>query len=308
MRKILIFGIGGFIGANLAEHFNSKGWQVIGVSRKRSWRVNELLSDNVIDANDFIGFDITRYHNGLYGLDDIFDEAQADVVINTAVCGAYSTQTNPDDIYKTNVIGTINVTEAAIKQKNNTLVINTGSNSEIFTNDAYSISKRLASKYVSDRAKTALETKIINLRLFSVYGYFEDKQRLFPQIMLNAMEGKPTKISNPKNTRNFTFIEDVCDAYEQVIKRKDTLESGNSFDIPNNPKSIEEVMRVAKVIFNNPEFEISESVSREMDKVSYTSIHKFGNDELGWYPKHVELIDGMFQMKRWMEKNKELYK
>jgi nucleoside-diphosphate-sugar epimerase len=48
--------------------------------------------------------------------------------------------------------------------------------------------------------------KIANLRLYSVYGPFEDSSRLIPQVILKGLQKEFTTLTNPDISRDFIYI------------------------------------------------------------------------------------------------------
>ena len=80
----------------------------------------------------------------------------------------------------------------------------------------YGITKAAATLFCQKEA-IRNNLPIITFRLFSPYGYFEDKSRLIPLVIASALKNQSIELSSPNNVRDFIFIEDVVDAYIKAI-------------------------------------------------------------------------------------------
>ena len=60
---------------------------------------------------------------------------------------------------------------------------------------------------------------LVTLRLFSVYGPWEQGRRLIPRLMLAALKGRPMSLSSPDVSRDFIFVDDVVRAVEHCMQR-----------------------------------------------------------------------------------------
>lgn len=64
----------------------------------------------------------------------------------------------------------------------------------------------------------AYNLPIVIVRPFNNYGPNQFPEKLFPLFITNALEGKPLPIyGNGKNTRDWLYVEDCCDALEIVL-------------------------------------------------------------------------------------------
>jgi nucleoside-diphosphate-sugar epimerase len=228
-KKILITGATGFIGANITRALLRKGAGIHVLTRTASdkWRINDVLSqiaDHRVDLLD----------NG--ALQKTVTAIAPDIIIHNAVYGGYPWQTDVARIQEINITGTRNLIEACKKNKFE-LFIKTGSSSEYGDKDEpmseeeslnpvteYGRSCAMSSSLCME---TALKEKrrIITLRLFSPYGYFEDKTRLIPSVIISCLKGNNPKVASPEPVRDFIFIEDVMRFYISVIENRDKVEA-----------------------------------------------------------------------------------
>jgi nucleoside-diphosphate-sugar epimerase len=202
-------------------------------------------------------------------------------------------------------MGSINLLAAC---KNVPIFINTGSSSEygiknepmseadeIAANTNYALSKALISNLI------ASEGLGLTLRLFSVYGYYEEKHRLISYLIYSLLKGKKAKISNLANVRDFIFIEDVSSAYEAAIKNYDRVEKGEIFNVGTGKQiDVRSVIEMLGV-----ETELKSVRQNEPNRMWQANISKI-EDKFKWHPKY-SLEEGLEKTKKWMLENIKIY-
>ena len=125
---------------------------------------------------------------------------------------------------ETNVRGTVNLVRAGLETGVESFV-NTGSSSEygfkdhappedevIEPNSEYAVTKATATLYCAFMAR-AHAARIRTLRLYSVYGPWEEPTRLIPTLIVRGLHGQLPPLANPRVARDFIHVDDVCDAY-----------------------------------------------------------------------------------------------
>jgi len=294
--KIAITGASGFIGANLVRYF-SKKHEVFALSRNLdSWRLN---------GYNIIHFDIKNREEVKKQIRKI----KPDIIIHCAVYGGYHFETSTKEIIETNIIGTINLIDAC--KQNTAILINTGSSAEygikykpmkesdiIEPNTDYAMSKAIITNLLKQT-----EIKSITLRLFSVYGYYEEKHRLIPYVLYSSIKNEIAYLSNKNNVRDFVFIEDINKAYEFAIKKIYKINSGETFNIGTGVQSkVIDVVKLAKArVIWSKDIRPEEPENRVW-KADITKAKK----ELGWIP-YYDLEKGLEKTKKWMIENINLY-
>ena len=294
--RIAITGASGFIGANLVRYF-SKKHEVFALSRNLdSWRLN---------GYNIIHFDIKNREEVKKQIRKI----KPDIIIHCAVYGGYHFETSTKEIIETNIIGTINLIDAC--KQNTAILINTGSSSEygikdkpmkesdiIEPNTDYAMSKAIITNLLKQT-----EIKSITLRLFSVYGYYEEKHRLIPYVLYSSIKNEIAYLSNKNNVRDFVFIEDINKAYEFAIKKIYKINSGETFNIGTGVQSkVIDVVKLAKArVIWSKDIRPEEPENRVW-KADITKAKK----ELGWIP-YYDLEKGLEKTKKWMIENINLY-
>src|SRR5215210_7928115 len=122
MRRALVTGAAGFVGANLARRLLADGWEVdllIGPDSD-PWRLEGLPGGDQMHRADLT--DAAR-------VESVLAAARPSHVFHLAAHGAYSWQTDAERILATNVLGTMNVLESTLRH-GCAAFVNTGSSSE----------------------------------------------------------------------------------------------------------------------------------------------------------------------------------
>jgi len=313
MKKVLITGGAGFIGANFARKFLDLGYKVNLIEKKGAniWRIKEIK--NKINIYYFDLKDANK-------LESLIIRIKPEIVLHFAAYGTYPR--NQKDIKQTievNLLGTINLINACSKVKLKCF-INTGTSSEygiknvpirehdlLEPDNLYGITKAAGTMYCQNMAKK-LNFPIITMRPFAIYGYFEEKDRLIPTIIKSCLTNKELKLSSSDSVRDFIFIEDMIDAYLSVIKNCKKAK-GEIFNLGAGEQTkIKEIVNMIKKITGSkikPKYGKVELAQFEPKKwVADTSkIKKL----LKWSPKY-SLKDGLKKNILWFKNNIALYK
>jgi nucleoside-diphosphate-sugar epimerase len=220
--NVFITGGSGFVGANLIRTLLKNNYRVhvLNHTTKVGWRLQDIKKDLIIHKGD-----ITNYKS----LKSILSSVKPDYILHLAAYGAYSQQTELDKIVKVNIEGTKNLLEAS-KEINYKCFINTGSSSEYgFKNVpmkeddycdpvSYYAATKLGQTNICKVFSKLNKKPITTLRLFSVYGPFEEPTRFIPVIMKALYKKDTIKLTAGKQRRDFIYVEDVVNAYLQIMK------------------------------------------------------------------------------------------
>ncbi len=234
-KKVLITGVAGFIGSNLANRLLAEGgYRVIGIDNL-SYGVREQIPVEV----EFYELDIrdTAIYNLFTNTDFVFHFAAKNCISDC--------QLDPVETADINVRGTVNVLEAA-KRANVKKVIYAessalyeGSNrlptpeSEINPQSFYSISK-LSTMYFADAYTKFYNLKTTALRYFCVYGPRQDYRRtippLFSAFIIKLLKGEnPIIYGTGEKRRDFIHVDDINDFHIQCMK--DDRTTGNVYNL-----------------------------------------------------------------------------
>jgi nucleoside-diphosphate-sugar epimerase len=214
--KALVTGAGGFMGANLVRHLLERGDEPIAMLRPDtdSWRLQDIAAETRIE---FV--ELTRPDDLLRAV----HEVRPDVIFNLAARGAYSWQTDLDEMLAVNVRATETLLQAA--RMVDARLVQAGSSSEygfadyataehdcVQPNSYYAVTK-VAATHLCRLAAAQHGQHAVTLRLYSVYGTWEEPGRLIPALVDRALEGTYPPLVAPTTARDFVWIDDVCDAF-----------------------------------------------------------------------------------------------
>ena len=277
---ILIVGVAGFIGANLYFTLRKYRPDVYGCSRspQKSWRLATDNSDHLVNC------DITDFEN----LNHLINQIKPMTVINLAAYGAYSRQVDTVKIHQTNYLGTLNLLRT-LADTGCMAFIQAGTSSEYglnctapkeddqaIPNSQYAVAKLAASELIKYYGKI-LNFPCVNLRLYSIFGPWEEKDRLIPILIERGLRGEFPNIVDKNISRDFVYIDDCNEAIIRAAHTICKTHRGISVNIASGEKTtLEEVALKAKVIFNINE----EPVFGSMTNRSWDLTDWYGNTTL----------------------------
>lgn len=309
-RPIVITGASGFVGANLLRHFAARGHHVIGLEGPvgAEWRTR--------------GLDMEIVRLDLCQEDDVrafFREAKPLAVLNCAAYGAYPSQTDASRIYRVNFDAVRFMLEALRECQGFRAFIHAGSSSE-YGHNCSGPSEEAATSPDSDYAVSKVAATALlqlhatkhglpcwALRLYSVYGPFEDLSRLMPRLLRMAQSKELPPLVNPAISRDFVYVEDVARAFECVLTRAGELRSGQVYNIGAGRRvTLEELVAVVRQTFDIAQQPAWGSMpDRHWDHRDWFSDPSKARRELGWSAQ-TSLSDGLRQTMRWMQAHPDL--
>ena len=167
--------------------------------------------------------------------------ARPDWVFHLAAHGAYSWQRDAELIMQTNLVSTVRLL-AACQRHGFAAFVNAGSSSEYGfqdhapredelpePNSDYAVMKAAATlhcRFVAQRD----DVHVVTLRLYSVYGPWEEPGRLMPTLVARGLEGRLPPLVSPDTPRDFVSVRDTERAFLLAAERTD-LERGSVFNI-----------------------------------------------------------------------------
>lgn len=311
-QPILVTGASGFVGACLCRRFAAAGHKVVAVlgTTGRSWRLADA-GPNVETARA----DLTHADEVRALVRDISPE----IAVNCAVYGAYPDQIDTARIYRVNFDAVRMLLEALIERGNLRAFVQASSSSEYGFNSAapredaptypdsdYAVAKVASSAYVQFLGKKKKVPAWV-LRLYSVYGPYEDASRLIPTLLSHAKSGAWPKLVDPTISRDFVFVDEVCAAFEKVIERAGSLEPGDVFNVGSGQKStIGDVVELVRRTFDVAAEPVWGTMpDRRWDCRDWYSDPRKAGEVLGWRAV-VPLAEGLLKTAHWMEKNPAL--
>jgi len=293
--KILLTGATGFIGSHVLRRGLSENYEIIITKRSTS---NITRIKDVLDK-------IKYYDVDTVPLSKIFDENKIDLVIHCAT--NYKKNHNYEDIpslIEDNITFPSQILEQ-MQIHNVKYFINTGSFFEYALStssdsprkkinemqkkepyDFYAATKSGFSEILKWYSKNC-GIKVIELRLFSAYGP-GDNEKLFNFLIKNFINQKKFEMCPCEQQWNWTFVEDIADAYICSIKYITNMKSDyECFNIGNEKTaSIKELIKIIEKISgkNNLVSYTKPYVEKEIFYVNCNS--KKAQKEFGWKAKY----------------------
>ena len=247
-KKTLVTGGAGFIGSHLVDRLLADGHDVLVLDNFSTGRPENLEhqktnpSLRVIEADIADTAHIERYFEGI---DWVFHiAALADIVPSIKAPLAY---------HRSNVDGTISVLEASRRHGVKRFIYAASSScygipdefptdetADIRPEYPYALTKNIGEQYVMHWERL-YNLPAISLRMFNVYGPRSRTSgtygAVFGVFLAQKLAGKPfTVVGDGTQTRDFTFVTDVVDAYVKAAQSDITGEifnigSGNTYSI-----------------------------------------------------------------------------
>lgn len=301
---ILVTGASGFVGANLFKKILACRKDVFAVVRsEKNWRLSDIDDEKII-----VG-DITDYSSA----QNIVNNISPKTVFNCIAYGAYSFEEDSNLIYQTNFQAVAHFADLLLKSKIAAFV-HAGSSSEYGTNCAaplesdtcepnspYSVSKLAIANLLRYMGKQK-QFPCINLRLYSVYGPLEDTSRLIPNLLRSALVGKLPPLVDPRTSRDFVHVDDVCFAFIMSAAKIHPGLYGESFNIGTGVKTtIGELAQITKDEFQlQEEAKFGTMEGRAWDLAEWYSNPKAAQTQIGWTAR-INLKEGLRLTANWVK-------
>jgi UDP-glucose 4-epimerase len=294
--KVIVTGGCGFIGSHMVDRLLQEGHEVTVIDNMSTGRRSNL--DHIKDQVEIIEADIGKVGTWMSTFQDkdwvIHLAALADIVPSIQ---------NPRSYYEANVDGTFNVLEASNKANIKRFAYAASSScygipDEYPTKESaairpeypYALTKRLGEELILHWTKV-YKLPAVCLRLFNVYGPRSRTSgtygAVFGVFLAQKLANKPfTVVGNGTQTRDFTYVTDVADAFYTAV-------SGQEVNKVYNVGSGETVSvnRLIELL----EGKVTHIPKRPGEPdCTFADISKIKR-ELGWNPK-VKIEDGVSEM------------
>ena len=209
---ILITGGCGFLGSHLVDQMVAEGCSVLVFDRvykkelwdEYGWSQNPMVSFMLGDIKD---------------RDSVFEAVhQSDMWVNLAgLLGTAEMINNPIPAVEVNVLGALNVFDAARLYKKRGVQIDVGN---YWMNNPYSITKSIASRFASMYNKEH-DTDIRIVRGMNVFGERQKHRpirKLFPNLVIPALLNKPiTLYGTGDQIMDLIYVKDIADILSRAL-------------------------------------------------------------------------------------------
>jgi len=308
----LVTGAGGFIGANLLRRLLLDGHEVhvfvqnpieAPVSRgllHPYWRLDEVWDDIHVHVVNLVDPGVVDREVG---------KIRPERVFHLAAYGAYSWQEDVARIVGVNLNGTVNLVEACLRAGFDSFV-NTGSSSEYGFKDhapsedepaepnSHYASAKLGATLFCQLTAQSRKVRISTLRLYSIYGPWEEPSRFIPSLAVRGIQGELPPLVDPDVARDFVFVDDAVSAYMLASEK---AEPGEIFNVGTGRQTtIREAVEVARRVLSvRAEPKWGTMPNRSWDTNCWVSNSAKLRSRLDWAPS-VSFEDGFRLTTEWL--------
>lgn len=301
MKDVLIFGASGFVGSYLSREFIEHGYNVFGSDKVRS----ETLPSGVkFEPADLIDSE---------AVEKLVNKISPDIIVNLAAISSVGASWNvPQLTMQVNVIGALNIMEAARKGVKNPKILFVGSSEEYVVSDfpineerqldagnPYGISK-VTQEQFAKLYKEQYGLKVYCVRPFNHTGVGQRDSFVLPSFCKQVAEIEKSrnfgniKVGNLTVKRDFSHVKDIVRAYRMIVESENcdiiyNVGSGIAY-------SLEDMLRyIIEMSSQKIEVEIDRSRFRPTDQPVICCDYNLIKTELGWEPQYT-VFDALKEM------------
>lgn len=294
-KRVLVTGGGGFIGSHLVEKLTETNANVVSLVRdfdpKSYFETLNLRKKSACVIGDLKDF---------RKMADILSQYEINIIFHLGAQPIFTTAVlNPLETLESNIIGTVNILEAARLYSNIKEIIVASSDKAYghCKNLPYKETERLEGKAPYDVSKSCADLiaqmyiKEYNMpisitRCANVFGPGDlNMNRIIPGTLKSIIKNNILEIrSDGKMIREYIYVEDVIDGYITIAENFNKTK-GEAFNIPGKDRLsvIEVVERISKSIGKKIDYKILNKAKTEIPE-QYLDGTKI-KDALGWEAK-----------------------
>ncbi|MEN9644800.1 MAG: hypothetical protein RL238_1469 [Actinomycetota bacterium] len=312
--RAVVTGAGGFIGSRLVEQLTNDGHRVRALVHYGNDGGHGLLSDLPpelqqsveIVAGDLRDADWLR--RSMAGIDVVFHLG--------ALVGIPYSYRSPRDVVETNVVGTLNVLEAA-RDGGVTRVVHT-STSEVYgsartipMSEQHVLSAQspyAATKIAADQLALSWHRSfglpVSVVRPFNTYGPGQSARAIVPTVITQALAGGAVRLGSVTPTRDLNFVDDTVAAFMAVARTDAAV--GEVFNVGTGVETsvatlVELVGRIlGRALVVETDSERLRPVASEVDRL-HADATKL-RSVCGWAPA-VAIEEGIERTIEWIRNN-----
>jgi dTDP-glucose 4,6-dehydratase len=318
-RPVLVTGAGGFIGGHLVEQLVRKGACVRAMCRYNSrnergtldWLEAEVTSEVDVVLGELR--DVESVAAAVEGVEVVFH-------LGAQIAIPYS-YVNPRDFVEVNVLGTLNVAQAALRHGVQRVVHT--STSEVYgtaqtlpiTEDhplepqsPYAASKVAADKLM-DSYQRSFGLPVCVVRPFNTYGPRQSARAIIPTIVAQALSGSSLRLGSLHPRRDLVFVDDTVAGFmaaatsEAAIGRTVHLGTNHDVSVGELVELVGELIGGDLTVVTDPARVRPPDSEVERLRASPALAHEL----LGWEPR-VDLRSGLARTIEWIEQNVRQYR
>ncbi len=235
MKKILITGAAGFIGAHLAKKLIDNGAEIVGLDNINDYYDPQLKRNRMAalaECDQFRHVDLELSDRP--AMEKLFQDESFDAVVNLAAqAGVRYSLINPHSYVDTNLVGFVNILEGCRHSRVKHLVYassssvygaNTKMPFSVHDNVDHPVSLYAASKKANELMAHTYShlfgLPTTGLRFFTVYGPWGRPDMALFLFTKAILENRPIDVFNNGNMeRDFTYIDDIVEGVCRVVQK-----------------------------------------------------------------------------------------
>lgn len=317
-RRVLVTGAGGFIGSHLAESLVAEGAHVRAFVRYNSRGSLGLLHQLPVPVRSQVEMvsgdlrDLVAVEQAMRGVSHVFH-------LGALIAIPYSYQ-HPVEVVESNILGTLNVLQAARSTGVERLVhtsssevygtalkVPIGEDHPLQGQSPYSASKIGADKLAESYFR-AYGLPVVTLRPFNTYGPRQSTRAVIPAIITQALTSDVVRIGNLEARRDLTYVSDTVLGFVKVAETEGV--AGETFNLGTGQEvSIADLAReIFALMGRTPTLEVEPARLRpeESEVHRLLSDNRHARRKLDWAPQ-VPLREGLLQTIEWIAAHLDLY-
>jgi len=322
MKKAIVTGGLGFIGSNLICLLLKKKYQVINLDKVS-------YSSSFYNTREFKKYKNYRFIkcnlNEKKKLSLIINKFDPNVIFNLAAeTHVDRSIDSPESFINSNIVGVYNLLEVLRKKNSKIIKLIHVSTDEVYGDVLIGRSKEnskyepsspyAASKASSDHlVKSYIKTYDLNAIITNCsnnYGPKQHPEKFIPKMIYNIINNRNLPVyGNGKNSREWIYVEDHCDALLKIyLKGK----KGNTYNIGSN-KNLSNIqictklIKFSKKLNRNTKIKIKFIKDRPGHDFRYALNSDKIKNEIMWKPKTL-FNKGLIKTFNWYLSNSEYYK
>ena len=331
-KKILITGVLGFIGYNLAIKLINLGFNVVGIDNINSYydvrlkysklpllgiNENHIWQDEMYLSSKYKNFKFQKTDiKDRYQIEQLIDKEEIEIICNLAAqAGVQYSINKPHSYIENNITGFINLLDAANKYNIEHFVY--ASSSSVYGNRTDAPFKETdnvdtpISLYAASKKSNELmaytynylhNIKTTGLRFFTVYGPW-GRPDMAPFIFVkNIIENKPINVfNNGDMIRDFTYIDDIVAGITSIITTDIKPKTYNIYNIGNStPINLNDFIKTIEQILNKKANIIYKPIRQGDVIITSSDITKIQTD-YNYNPK-TNINKGLKEFINWYKK------
>ncbi len=309
-RRYLVTGGGGFVGSHLTRRLISLGAQAAVLER------SDVMPWRLADMADHIQLYTADVADGP-AVADMMKAFQPDGVFHLAAYGVDSADQDIREALRVNALGVVSVLEA-MSGCGCRRIVTMGSGAEygvregpvsedtVLHPESIYGSAKAAATIVAHQYAQQHGIGIVTLRPFGIYGEAEPPHKLFCEVILTLLDGKPLNLTPCGQCRDYCYVADIAAALTACMA--DASLTDHVFNAGTGElRSLKEyVEHIRAVVDSTSEVRYGALPYRQNEVWAPSPDTRRIRELVGWRPV-ISLEQGLDRTVAWYRANRHLY-